>query len=159
MSAASLLYGMAQDGRMPRKLAAVHRSRRSPWLATLAVSGVSLIIIVALRELSVVANLTNFALLAAFVMINLSVVVLRFREPDTLRPFRIPGTLAGMPVIPLLGIVTSLYMLSCVGWVPLALGLCVTVAGYLLYGTQFGFASSRPSSGDRSRTLTRKYSE
>ena len=56
--------------------------------------------IAALKNISIVANLTNFTLLAAFVMINLAVIVLRYREAETPRPFRVWGNLGKFPIIP-----------------------------------------------------------
>ncbi len=133
MSASRLLYGMAEDGKMPRFLAAVHRTRRSPYMATLAVSVVSVLMIAALKSISIVANLTNFSLLAAFVIINLAVIVLRYREAETPRPFRVWGNLGKFPIIPLLGMLTSLFMLCYVGWEAIVAGLILGVVGMLAY--------------------------
>ena len=132
MSAARLLYGMAEDGKMPHCLAAIHKSRHSPYMATLAVATMSVLIIVALKNISVVANLTNFALLAAFVIINAAVVVLRFREPSTHRPFRVPGNIGRLPLIPLLGIITSLFLLAFVGWTAILMGLSLCLLGLVI---------------------------
>ena len=79
---ASAEISKGEDGKMPRILAAIHPSRQSPFTATLAVATVSVVIIVALKNIAVVANLTNFTLLAAFAVINTALVVLRYREPN-----------------------------------------------------------------------------
>ena len=91
MSAARLLYGMAEDGSLPRVLAKVHQTRRSPYVATYVVGLISVGMIVALQNIAVVASVTNFALLATFVIINGAVIVLRYREPNVARPFNVPG--------------------------------------------------------------------
>lgn len=136
MSAARLLYGMAEDGKMPQCLAAIHETRQSPYMATLAIAAVSVAIIVALKNIAVVANLTNFALLAAFVLINVVVVVLRYREPNTHRPFRVPISVGKLPLIPLFGIVTSLVMLAYVGLTAILMGVSLCVVGLLVYFVQ-----------------------
>lgn len=130
MSASRVLYGMAEDGRMPKGLAAVHRTRKSPYVSTIAIAVVSIVMILTLRKLSVVANLTNFTLLSAFILINIAVIVLRFREPDTPRPFKIPGRIGRLPIFPLVGITTSLVMLAYVGLTPILIGVGLGVAGF-----------------------------
>ncbi len=137
MSAARLLYGMAEDGRMPHGLAAIHRSRHSPYMATLAVASVSVIMIVSLKQIAIVADLTNFTLLAAFAIINVTVVVLRFREPDTDRPFRIRGNLGRLPLIPVFGVLTSLFMLLYVEMTAIAIGLSLALIGLVIYFIPF----------------------
>lgn len=133
MSASRLLYGMAEDGSLPSSLGRLHRSRDTPYLATLAVCGLALTMIVALQNIAVVASVTNFSLLATFVIINSAVVVLRYREPTTERPFRIPGSLGKLPLIPSLGAAVSLAMLVFVGLKAIAVGTALAVAGLLLY--------------------------
>ena len=133
MSAARVLYGMAEDGKMPQPFAAIHRTRQSPYIATIGVAMVSVVMIVALKNIAVVANLTNFTLLAAFSIINVAVVILRYREPQTERPFRIPGNIGKFPLIPLVGMITSLIMLSYVGLTPILIGLGVAAVGIVVY--------------------------
>jgi APA family basic amino acid/polyamine antiporter len=133
MSAARLLYGMAEDGSLPRALAKVHETRRSPYVATLTVVALAVSMIVTLRNIAVVASVTNFSLLATFLIINLAVVVLRYREPEAHRPFRIAGRLGKFPVIPLLGALASLVMLFFIGWTAILVGTVLGAVGLVLY--------------------------
>ena len=133
MSAARLLYGMAEDGSLPRQLAKIHQSRGSPYVATLVVAAVAIAMIVTLRNITIVANVTNFSLLSTFVIINAAVVVLRYREPDADRPFKTPGSLGRLPVIPVLGVLSSLFMLLYVGWTATLVGAAFAMVGLMLY--------------------------
>ena len=133
MSAARLLYGMAEDGSLPRKLAKIHQSRQSPYVATLVVAAMAVAMIVTLRNIAIVANVTNFSLLSTFVIINAAVVVLRYREPNAHRPFRVPGSFGRLPVIPVLGILSSLFLLLFVGWRAALVGIALGVVGLMLY--------------------------
>jgi APA family basic amino acid/polyamine antiporter len=133
MSAARLLYGMAEDGTMPSRLAAIHQTRQSPYAATIAIACASILIIAGLRKIAIVANVTNFALLAAFLIINATVVALRYREPNTHRPFRIPLSLGRLPLIPVCGVVSSLFLLSYVGIDAILIGLGVGLTGLIVY--------------------------
>ena len=56
-----------------------------------------------------------------------------YREPDTPRPFRIPGSIGKLPLIPVFGMLTSAFMLSYVGLTAILLGLAVGVVGLLVY--------------------------
>lgn len=112
MSAARLLYGMAEDGSLPRRLAAVHPGRSTPIVATATVTCVAAAIVLAFDDIEAVASLTNVTLLLTFVVINGAVIALRRLEPDTPRPWRIPGALAGVPVVPVLGAASALVMLA-----------------------------------------------
>jgi APA family basic amino acid/polyamine antiporter len=54
------------------------------------------------------AELTNIGILLAFVVVCVAVIVLRYRSPDAPRTFRLPG----MPVVPALGVVFSVWLIS-----------------------------------------------
>jgi APA family basic amino acid/polyamine antiporter len=60
--------------------------------------------------LGLVASVTDFAVYSTFVAVNLSVVALRRRAPDLVRPFRIPFSIAGIPITPILALGAVLLM-------------------------------------------------
>ncbi len=134
MSAARLMYGMAEDRALPQILAKIHETRQSPYIATCVVAVVAIVMIVSLRNIAVVAGVTNFALLTTFAIINFAVIMLRYREPDAPRPFRIPGSLGKFPLAPFFGVLSSIGMLAFVGWTAIVLGAFLTLAGLMLYG-------------------------
>jgi APA family basic amino acid/polyamine antiporter len=71
--------------------------------------------------------------LFAFVMVAISVIVLRRREPEISRPFRVPF----YPWTPLLSIAACLYLMWTLPldtWWRLAVWLVIGGAVYLLYG-------------------------
>jgi APA family basic amino acid/polyamine antiporter len=133
MSGARLLYGMAEDGSLPRIFAKLHQSRNSPYVATCSVAALAIVMIVSLRNILAIANLTNFTLLTTFTLVNAAVIVLRYREPNAVRPFRVPGRLGRLPVIPVLGVLSSLTMLLFVGWKAALIGTALVVAGLVFY--------------------------
>ena len=110
MASSRIAYGMASDLSLPPVLARVHPRTRTPWAAIVAVALASMAFLVA-GEIGFVANVTNFTLFVTFVVINASVILLRYRAPDVARPFRIPGTVGFLPVIPVVGIISSLFLL------------------------------------------------
>ncbi len=72
VSVSRILYAMGRDGVLPRGFARLHTRFRTPWVAAVVVSVISLLALV--LTLEVVATLISYGALAAFSMVNLSVV-------------------------------------------------------------------------------------
>jgi APA family basic amino acid/polyamine antiporter len=93
-----MLFGVARAGDLPPVVARVLPGRRTPWVAALAVAGLAAAL-VPLGDVAVVASLSSFAALLAFVGVNLSLVMLRYRKPSARRPFRVPLSIGRFPVL------------------------------------------------------------
>ena len=74
--ASRLIYGMAQQGIVPRPMGRVHGERRTPWVAIVFVAVLALAL-VALGDLESLADTTVLLLLAVFISVNVAVLVLR----------------------------------------------------------------------------------
>ena len=127
-----IFMAMARDGLLPQYFARVHPRFRTPYITTIwtgvAVGGVAM-----LTDIGSLADLTNIGTLFAFILVCLGVIILRRKDANRRRPFRVPM----VPLLPLLGVFFCfVLMLSLpletwgrfVGW--LAIGLCI----YFLYG-------------------------
>ena len=95
-----MLYGMSRDGLLPKPLRRVHPTRRTPHVAILAL----LVVVLALAMtggIRQLADATSLLLLSVFVVVNLALVVLKFRpaEQAAVRP----GTFEVPWVVPALG--------------------------------------------------------
>lgn len=101
-----ILYGIARDGSLPPVLARVSARRKSPWAAALASLAVSAGLLTVGR-VEAAASVSSLATMAAFIAVNVSLIVLRRREPRRERPFRVPLSLGGLPVLPVLGILSA----------------------------------------------------
>ena len=108
LAASRMLYGMAREGDLPRALGAVSR-RRTPWVATLAVAALA-VATLPLGGIAALAGVSSFAALLGFGAVNLALIVLRRREPTRERPFRVPLSVGGIPVLPVLGIAMTLLL-------------------------------------------------
>ena len=111
----AFLYGqsriflvMARDGFLPPSLAAVS-SRGTPARIT-ALTAVFVAVIAGLAPLDLIASLANAGTLCAFVAVATAVLVWRRREPDALRPFRMPAAwvIAPLAIIGCVYLFTSL---------------------------------------------------
>ncbi len=103
-------YGMAKENSLPKFLAAVHGSTRTPWLAILLVTIIAILFIV-IGDIGFVANLTNVFLFITFAAVNLGLIILRFKSSAKMpvkTSFRCPLNIGRFPVIALLGFFTSL---------------------------------------------------
>jgi amino acid transporter len=105
--ASRVIFGIAREGEIPKKLCALLPRRETPWVATLAVAAIAAAL-VPLGNIGDVASLSSFASLLAFASVNVALIVLRYREPDENRPFRIPGAIGKLPLLPLLGAAATL---------------------------------------------------
>jgi APA family basic amino acid/polyamine antiporter len=113
VASSRIMFGMAQDGALPRALTSVHRSRKTPTLAVIAtmVLGVA-IVAVSSGGIEAVASVAVFGIFAVYILVNLSLIRLRYSEPRLERPFRSPVSIRGFPVLAGLGAATSAAMLT-----------------------------------------------
>ncbi|GAB2664136.1 APC family permease [Nocardia goodfellowii] len=121
-----LAYGMAKDGLLPPVLSRVLPNRRTPWVAILATSAVSLILALTGEVDSLAATLV-LLLLFVFSSVNAAVLVLR-REEGEPDHFRIPT------IVPWLGLASCLFLFTRIegevwvrGLILVALGLVLAV--------------------------------
>lgn len=110
IASSRLTYGMAKGGSLPVQFSLVHRTRRTPLIAISVVTGVALVFLL-LDDIQVVAEITNFTLYVTFFVINAAVIALRVYSPQLPRPFRVPLSLAGIPVTPVLGGLACIFFL------------------------------------------------
>ena len=101
-----IFYTMARDGLLPAPLATVHPKFRTPWINTLIVGAVAAGA-AGLMSLDALADLTNVGSLAAFAIVCITVLYLRYAAPNLKRPFRTPL----FPATPILGAVMCLFLL------------------------------------------------
>jgi basic amino acid/polyamine antiporter, APA family len=104
-----LLFSMARRGDMPKFMAQVRLKQQTPWLAALVILVVSSLFL-PLGRVEAVASLSSFASLLAFMAVNIALIILHYREPDRERPFRVPLAIAGFPILPALGAISTLLL-------------------------------------------------
>jgi basic amino acid/polyamine antiporter, APA family len=84
-----IFFAMARDGLLPQWAAKIHPRTHIPWATTLFtgvfVAGWSLI-----GDAGETYDLTNIGTLFAFILVSLGVLVLRYKEPERPRPFKVP---------------------------------------------------------------------
>lgn len=105
-------FAMSRDGLLPLWLSRVHSRFQTPYRITL-ITGVIVAVLAAFTPILAAAELVNIGTLFAFLLVSGGVLVLRRTRPELHRRFRTPF----VPVIPILAILTCLYlMLNLAGW-------------------------------------------
>ena len=104
-------FSMSRDGLLPKWFAKTHRTRHVPTRVTWIVGGASAVI-AGFLPIGEAAELTNIGILLAFVVVCVAVIVLRYRQPGLPRTFRTPG----MPVVPAIGVVFSVWLITFLQW-------------------------------------------
>ncbi len=127
-----IFYAMARDGLLPPVAARIHPRFRTPHVMTL-VTGLVVASWALIGDAGETYDLTNIGTLFAFVLVCVGVLVLRVKEPDRARPFKIPFVwpvaLGGVA-----GCVFVMIGLPGTAWVRFSIWLAMGLAFYFLYG-------------------------
>ncbi len=133
LSQPRVLLAIARDGLLPQSFfGAVHPRFRTPWKTTIA-TGIVVAIGGAFLPLRILAELTNIGTLLAFVMVCVSVLIMRYTNPTAERPFRAPFGI----VVPILGIAFCLLLMFSLpgeNWLRLLAWLLIGFVIYFSYG-------------------------
>jgi basic amino acid/polyamine antiporter, APA family len=142
-----IFFSMARDGLLPSVFASVHPRFKTPHVTTI-LTGVAVGGIAAFATVDEMVSLTNIGTLFAFILVCVGVMVLRHKDPDRPRPFRVPLGPYLLPGLGALSCALLIYFLPegsywrFVGW--LMLGLAI----YFSYGytrSAVGQKLGRPS--------------
>ena len=104
-----IFYGMAREKVFPSILEKIHFKTKTPWIAVIVIM-ITSIAFTFVGDIVIVANITVFAIVITFAAINLAVIVLRYTEPDIERKFKVPINIGKFPILPLFGLIISVYM-------------------------------------------------
>jgi basic amino acid/polyamine antiporter, APA family len=128
---ARIWYAMSRDGLFPKLFSAVHPRFKTPHWSTL-IAGFAVGIPAGIFAISDAADLSNIGTLFAFVLVSLGVILLRRRQPDRPRAFRVPL----VPWFPLASIVLCgglMTGLTVITWLRFVVWLVIGLVIYCLY--------------------------
>jgi APA family basic amino acid/polyamine antiporter len=127
-----IFFAMARDGLLPQWAARLHPTRRIPYATTL-VTGIAVALASLVGDAAETYDLTNIGTLFAFALVCIGVLILRVKEPERPRPFRVPFV---WPVA-ILGAVACafiMYGLPLQAWRRFGGWLAIGIAIYVAYG-------------------------
>jgi len=130
-AASRMMYGMSSKGDLPLWFGSIrnHSSPRNSVIAALCGSSTLLI----LGDIHRLAAATDALIYLMFLLVNVIVIMLRFGRPDEVRPFRIPGSIRQLPILPILGVVATVLMASQLEVASIALAFALTAIGPVLF--------------------------
>lgn len=127
-----ICFVMGRDGLLPERLATVHPKWRTPHIVTI-ITGSIIAVLAALFPVGQLADIANAGTLYAFLMVAIAVWMLRRRDPDRNRPFRVPALWLVAPLT-ILGCLFLFLNLPTEALVGLPLWGAIGLAVYFAYG-------------------------
>lgn len=92
--AARYMYLMSNDGSMPKFFGTLHPKYKSPYISVIIIGVVSVLMILT-NNIILVAAMCAYAQISCYVLGYVSFIMLRVKEPELERPFRVPF---GIPI-------------------------------------------------------------
>jgi len=139
---ARIWYAMSRDGLFPKMFCAVHEKFKTPHISTW-VAGFVVGIPAGIFAISDAADLSNIGTLFAFVLVSLGVIILRRKQPDRPRLFKVPFV-PWFPIISIVlcgGLMTGLTVIT---WVRFIIWLALGLFIYVVYSRRRSeFANGR----------------
>jgi basic amino acid/polyamine antiporter, APA family len=103
---ARIWFAMSRDRLLPGIFSRVHPLHRTPYVSTW-VAGFVVGIPAGIFDISWFADLSNIGTLFAFILVSAGVIVLRKRQPERPRGFRVPW----VPLLPMISIFCCLVLM------------------------------------------------
>jgi APA family basic amino acid/polyamine antiporter len=127
-----IFFAMGRDGLLPQWAARVHPVTKVPATTTI-ITGVFVATWALIGDAAETYDLTNIGTLFAFVLVSIGVLVLRYKEPDRPRPFRVPFVWP-VSLLSAAGCVLIMYGLPGSAWERFGIWLAIGLALYFTYG-------------------------
>ncbi len=127
-----IFFTMSKDGLLPPVFSKVHPRFKTPYISTIITGSVAMII-AGILPIGILGELVSIGTLLAFIIVCVSVIILRKSKPDIERPFRTPW----VPVIPILGAsICFIQMAALPGgtWLRLIVWMAIGFCIYFFYG-------------------------
>jgi APA family basic amino acid/polyamine antiporter len=123
-----ILMAMSRDGLLSPWFSKIHPRYRTPHVTTI-LTGIFVGGFAAVANIDEIVQLTNIGTLFAFVLVCIGILILRAREPERPRAFRVPL----VPLVPLLGIAMCVVLMAGLPWPTWRRFLLWLGAGLLIY--------------------------
>jgi amino acid transporter len=112
VGASRVLFALAKSGHVPKIFAKLHPKYKTPYIGILAIGALTMVAPLFGRTILVwLVNSGSFAVTVAFVFVAISFLVLRKKEPDMPRPFKVsyPNLVGYGGVLMSLGLLSAFF--------------------------------------------------
>jgi APA family basic amino acid/polyamine antiporter len=141
-----IFFSIARDGLLPPVFAKIHPRFRTPHVTTI-LTGVIVGLFATVMSIDEMVDLTNIGTLFAFVLVCIGIIILRHKEPNRARPFKVPFGAWPLPILGAISCIFLMYYLPPTSWwrfvAWLLLGLAVYF-GYSYSNSEIGRKMGRP---------------
>lgn len=110
IASSRILFGMARNNDVNKVFSVILNKRKTPWIATIVICFLAIILLF-LNKVELLASLSSFFILISFIAVHTALIILRLIQPNTKRQFRTPMSIKGIPVLPIFGILITIYLL------------------------------------------------
>jgi APA family basic amino acid/polyamine antiporter len=127
-----IFYSMSKDGLLPPVFSKVHPKFKTPYISTIITGSVAMII-AGILPISILGELVSIGTLLAFIIVCISIIVLRKSKPDIERPFKTPW----VPLVPILGASICFIQMASLPldtWLRLIIWMAIGFTIYFTYG-------------------------
>jgi APA family basic amino acid/polyamine antiporter len=128
---ARIWFAMSRDGLLPSAFSRVHKRFRTPAVSTW-IAGLVVGIPAGLFDIGTLVNLSNIGTLFAFILVSIAVLVLRKKQPERKRGFRVPFS----PWLPMLSLACCFVLMASLtveNWIRFFVWLAIGLVIYFRY--------------------------
>ncbi len=129
-----IFFSMSKDGLLPPVFSKVHPRFKTPYISTI-ITGFVAMIVAGVLPISILGELVSIGTLLAFIIVCISIMVLRKSKPDIQRPFKTPW----VPAVPILGASICFIQMASLPldtWLRLFIWMAIGFAIYFFYGVK-----------------------
>ncbi len=111
LGAPRVFFALARDGLLPTSWSRVHPKFGTPYRTTIG-TGVAVAAFAAFGTIGTLSQVTNIGTLFAFTMVCIGVIVLRYKNPELERPFKVPLSIGKFPILAAIGAVLCVGLMA-----------------------------------------------
>ncbi|CAA7194514.1 APC family permease [Chryseobacterium potabilaquae] len=128
MGQSRIFLGMSKDGLIPQTFSKVNPETGVPT-KNLIILGIVISVVASLTPINDLAHMTSFGTLFAFTMVCVAVWILRIKEPNLQRNFKVPA----LPVIACCGIAINVYLIYNLSIEAQTYSFAWLIIGFIIY--------------------------
>ena len=138
------LFALSRAGYLPRFLS-LTGSRQTPWVALVVPGTIGFLLAALTQNGALLINIAVFGATVSYVLLNLSHIVLRRREPDLERGYRTPGgivTTGVALVLSVVAVIATFFVDTTAAWI--TAGVFGAFVAYFWFYSRHHLVSSAP---------------
>ncbi len=137
--ASRIIYGLASQGLLPKKLSLCYEGTKTPYFAVL-ISAILAILFLFIGDLEILGNLTTLGTFLLFFLVNVSLIALRIKEKKIEAIVSSPVNISYYPVLAIIGAIFCLFMFLTQYWQTMnifSLNIPIIIFGIIIFGISY----------------------